>query len=70
MNPSTTKGFASQGRCKSDTNMTAHDIPVPRDPKDNEALSMFQEVEELFPSKSLGENKWYILAVSSPLRST
>jgi hypothetical protein len=45
--------------------MTAHDIPVPRDPKDNEALSMFQEVEELFPSKSLGENKWYILALAA-----
>lgn len=24
---------------------------------------MFKAVEELFPSKSLGENKWYILTV-------
>lgn len=44
--------------------MTAHDMPIPRDPTDDDALAMFKAVEELFPSESLGENKWYILTVS------
>lgn len=50
--------------------MTAYDLPIPRDPTDDEALAMFKAVEELFPSKSLGEDKWYILTVSSSSRSS
>lgn len=50
--------------------MAAHEIPIPRDPTDEEVLAMFKAVEELFPSKSLGKNKWYILTVSSSLVSS
>jgi len=39
------------------------DIPVPLDPTDDEALALFKSVETLFPSKTLGDNKWYILTV-------
>ncbi|KAF3044844.1 hypothetical protein E8E11_002754 [Didymella keratinophila] len=45
--------------------MTVYDVPIPRDPTDNEALAMFKAVEELFPSSSLGENKWYILTLAA-----
>lgn len=52
--------------------MNAHDDPMPRDPSDDDALAMFKAVEQLFPSKSLGTDKWYILTVrlslSTPVR--
>lgn len=38
-------------------------LPIPRDPTDDEALALFKAVEELFPSNSLGTEKWYILTV-------
>lgn len=44
--------------------MASHDLPIPRDPTEEEALALFKSVEERFPSKSLGDDKWYILAVS------
>jgi hypothetical protein len=44
--------------------MFSHELPIPRDPTEEEALALFKVVEELFPSKSLGDNKWYILTVS------
>jgi hypothetical protein len=44
--------------------MSSNELPIPRDPTEDEALALLKAVEELFPSKSLGENKWYILTVS------
>jgi hypothetical protein len=43
--------------------MAAREIPVPHDPTDEEALALFQTVEEKFPSKTLGDDKWYVLVV-------
>jgi hypothetical protein len=43
--------------------MASNEIPIPRDPTEEEALALFKAVEEKFPSKSLGDDKWYILAV-------
>jgi hypothetical protein len=43
--------------------MSSNEIPIPRDPTEEEALALFKAVEEKFPSKSLGDDKWYILAV-------
>jgi hypothetical protein len=36
-------------------------------PTATEALALFQEIEQKFPSATLGDDKWYILAVCSPL---
>jgi hypothetical protein len=44
--------------------MTTRNILIPRDPTDDEALTLFKAVEALFPSQTLGDNKWYILTVS------
>lgn len=38
--------------------------PVPRDPTADEALALFKAIEEKFPAKTLGDDKWYLLAVS------
>jgi hypothetical protein len=35
----------------------------PPDPTEDDALALFKAVEEKFPSKSLGDDKWYVLAV-------
>jgi hypothetical protein len=43
--------------------MASNEHPIPRDPTEEEALALFKAVEEKFPSKSLGDDKWYILAV-------
>lgn len=43
--------------------MADNDLPVPRDPTEDEALALFKAIEERFPSKSLGDDKWYILTV-------
>jgi hypothetical protein len=43
--------------------MASNEIPIPRDPTEEEALALFKAVEEKFPSKSLGDDKWYILTV-------
>ncbi|OAK99181.1 hypothetical protein IQ06DRAFT_294595 [Phaeosphaeriaceae sp. SRC1lsM3a] len=45
--------------------MASHDLPIPRDPTEEEALALFKSVEERFPSKSLGDDKWYILALAA-----
>ena len=45
--------------------MPLNEMPIPQDPTEDEALALFKAVEELFPSKSLGDNKWYILTVSN-----
>lgn len=45
--------------------MSSRELPIPRDPTEDEALALFKAVEELFPSTSLGDNKWYILTVSN-----
>lgn len=37
----------------------AHTKPSPE-----ETLNLFKDIEESFPSANLGEDKWYILAVS------
>jgi hypothetical protein len=49
--------------------MATNEIPIPRDPTDDEALALFGAVEEKFPTKTLGVDKWYILLVCSPLIS-
>jgi hypothetical protein len=43
--------------------MTGNELHIPRDPTDDEAFALFKAVEEKFPSKSLGDDKWYVLAV-------
>ena len=50
--------------------MATNEIPVPRDPTDDKALTLFQAVEEKFPAKTLGDDKWYVLLVCGPLIST
>lgn len=40
---------------------------VPPDPTAEEAIVLFKAVEDAFPSKTLGEDKWYILVVSHEL---
>ncbi|KAF3036270.1 hypothetical protein E8E12_000277 [Didymella heteroderae] len=45
--------------------MAVYDIPIPLDPTDEDALAMFKAVEELFPSRSLGDDKWYILTLAA-----
>lgn len=45
--------------------MSSRELHIPRDPTEDEAIALFKAVEELFPSKSLGDNKWYILTVSN-----
>ena len=34
-----------------------------RDPTPEEALALFKDVEDHFPSKTLGDDKWYVLTV-------
>jgi hypothetical protein len=43
--------------------MATNEIPIPRDPTEDEALALFKAVEQKFPSKSLGDDKWYVLTV-------
>lgn len=38
---------------------------VPSEPVDEEAFTLFRAVEEKFPSKSLGSDKWYIVLVGN-----
>lgn len=45
-------------------NMAINDLPIPRDPTEEEALALFKAIEDKFPSKTLGDEKWYILTVS------
>ncbi|KAB2108326.1 hypothetical protein AG0111_0g3061 [Alternaria gaisen] len=45
--------------------MSTSTIPIPRDPTDDEALALFKTVEEKFPSRSLGGDKWYVLLLAS-----
>jgi hypothetical protein len=43
--------------------MAGNELPLSRDPTDEEALALFEALEEKFPSKTLGDDKWYVLAV-------
>ncbi|KAL5116426.1 hypothetical protein ACEQ8H_005662 [Pleosporales sp. CAS-2024a] len=45
--------------------MATNEIPVPRDPTEEEALALFQAVEDQFPSQSLGHDKWYLLTYAA-----
>ncbi|KAG9203825.1 hypothetical protein G6514_002443 [Epicoccum nigrum] len=45
--------------------MSSNELPLPRDPTEEEALDLFKAVEELFPSKSLGDDRWYILTLAA-----
>lgn len=47
--------------------MAAHDFA--NDPTSEEALALFEAVEEKFPSNTLGDDKWYILTVCGAMRS-
>ncbi|EMD85480.1 hypothetical protein COCC4DRAFT_56882 [Bipolaris maydis ATCC 48331] len=44
---------------------TTTSTPVPRDPTADEALALFKAIEEKFPAKTLGEDKWYLLALAN-----
>ncbi|KAF2106147.1 hypothetical protein BDV96DRAFT_508333 [Lophiotrema nucula] len=43
--------------------MTANDAP--RDPTEEEAIQLFKDVEQKFPAKTLGDDKWYILTLAA-----
>ncbi|KAF2030676.1 hypothetical protein EK21DRAFT_100340 [Setomelanomma holmii] len=45
--------------------MTGNELPIPQDPTDDEAIALFKTVEEKFPKKTLGEDKWYVLALAA-----
>ncbi|EUC33745.1 hypothetical protein COCCADRAFT_95243 [Bipolaris zeicola 26-R-13] len=45
--------------------MTTSETNVPRDPTADKALALFKAIEEKFPAKTLGEDKWYILALAT-----
>ena len=47
--------------------MADNEIPIPRDPTDDEALALFKAIEEKFPSQTLGEDKWYVLLVGTTM---
>lgn len=49
--------------------MATNEIPIPRDPTEDEALALFKAIEEKFPSKSLGDDKWYVLTVRNTIHS-
>jgi len=36
-----------------------------QEPTPEQAVSLFKEIEDLFPHKTLGGDKWYLVAVSS-----
>ena len=38
---------------------------LPLDPTSEEAFALFEAVEAIFPSKTVGNDKWYILTVFS-----
>jgi hypothetical protein len=50
-------------RAYTSNKMDNNDLPIARDPTEDEALALFKAVEERFPSKTLGGDKWYILTV-------
>ncbi|KAK3170262.1 hypothetical protein OEA41_009649 [Lepraria neglecta] len=35
------------------------------DPTAEEAITLFQELEKKFPSQTLGEDRWYLIAISA-----
>ncbi|KAF2729838.1 hypothetical protein EJ04DRAFT_474849 [Polyplosphaeria fusca] len=41
------------------------EIPIIPDPTEEDALALFKMVEEKFPSKTLGTDKWYIMTFSA-----
>ncbi|EUC49369.1 hypothetical protein COCMIDRAFT_33218 [Bipolaris oryzae ATCC 44560] len=43
---------------------TTASTPASRDPTADEALALFKGIEEKFPAKTLGDDKWYLLALS------
>ncbi|KAH7082288.1 hypothetical protein FB567DRAFT_448268 [Paraphoma chrysanthemicola] len=45
--------------------MAGDKLPVPRDPTDGEALALFKAIEQNFPSRTLGDDKWYVLALAA-----
>jgi hypothetical protein len=57
------QGRSNKHHSSSSNTMTTNEIPIPRDPTEDEALALFKAVEERFPAKTLGDNKWYVLLV-------
>ena len=49
--------------------MTSKEIPIIPDPTDDEALSLFKAIEEQFPSKTLGDDTWYLVLVLTALQT-
>ncbi|CAA9959032.1 hypothetical protein PTMSG1_02559 [Pyrenophora teres f. maculata] len=45
--------------------MATKEIPIIPDPTDDEALALFKAIEEQFPSKTLGDDKWYLLLLAA-----
>ncbi|KAL7772591.1 hypothetical protein CFE70_002550 [Pyrenophora teres f. teres 0-1] len=45
--------------------MATREIPIIPDPTDDEALALFNAIEEQFPSKTLGDDKWYLLLLAA-----
>ncbi|KAF2125797.1 hypothetical protein P153DRAFT_369794 [Dothidotthia symphoricarpi CBS 119687] len=45
--------------------MATNEIPIPHDPTEEEASALFKAVEDKFPSKTLGDDKWYILVLAA-----
>lgn len=45
--------------------MATNEIPIPRDPTTEEALTLFKAIEEKFSSTSLGDDKWHILTLAA-----
>ncbi|KAF2824722.1 hypothetical protein CC86DRAFT_296133 [Ophiobolus disseminans] len=45
--------------------MASSELPVPRDPTEDEALALFRAIEEKFPSESLGKDTWYVLTYAA-----
>jgi hypothetical protein len=43
--------------------MSTNTIPIPRDPTNDDALALFKAIEAKFPSRTLGDDKWYVLLV-------
>lgn len=44
---------------------TTTSTPATRDPTTDEALALFKAIEEKFPARALGDDKWYLLALAA-----
>ena len=61
--PKPTSRYLSRARNTTAKGETMATNGFPLDPTEDDALALFKAVEEKFPSKSLGTDKWYVLTV-------